>query len=463
MLSLLAATAILASAPRALPGSEAGIHIPRLDGMSGVLAFMGRAGERSVMLRPSTWFSEAHPVFMLDLTRPQTLAELGLDPSGPATLSHRKDGRMTCHGVSEPARFDERARARLSAMGALWEGKVRGVPALGAAAGGDDPRLVAAVVRRGNVACAVGSRADARALLEAAANATGKPQVTGAWATLAGLKGTVFMISGDAALGLTGARDELVVDGRARKLPAPGLSSGTQSPYAGFAPPGLAVVRAAVRQKDVPGAVRSLIAPLERVCRACPREPLAALERALSAQLTGQVALFLQAASVRGRLRTEADRFFAARHVWLAEVKDPAEANKALSGLEKVEGARTEDGVWVVPVDSAREVRVGVSGRHLFLANDPGTLEVALAALPQKPAKLARGLEATVDPARAHQALSGISLMDVLGSKELAGLLAVSTEVGPVLELSQSLTGWAQSDGSGGHRFGAVLTLRPPE
>ncbi len=451
-----------ASPPRALPDAESGLHLPRVDQMTGVLAFMERAGERSVMLRPSSWFGDAHPLFQVDFSQPQTLAEVGIAADAPATISTRKDGRMTCHGVSDPKRFDERARARLEVLGKPWEGKVQGLTAQGSAR--EDGSLSVGVVRRGNIACAVSSRADARPLLALAAAATGKPTARGAWTLLRGLPGELYFVSGDVAAGATGDRNGLRIEGRTRGgMGVPTLVSGALTPYATFSPEGLGVVKATVRPDELGSAVRGLLRPLGRACASCPPEVLSSLERSLPSLLTGRVAVSLHSAQVRGRLRTDADRYFAARHVWLAEVKDATAVNKVLASLERVPGSSHADDTWTVPMEGGRAVQVGVRAGHLFLANDAAALVSAMAALPVKPAKMERGLEVSIDPARAHKTISQVSLMDVLGQKELAGLLAVSTELGPVLQVSSALNGWAVTEKGGGQRFGAVLTLRPPE
>ncbi|HZA51431.1 MAG TPA: hypothetical protein VE549_11875, partial [Myxococcaceae bacterium] len=137
----------LAAVPRPLPKSESGLYVPRLDRLEGLLAFMTRAGERAVTLRPSTWFSEFHPLLELDFTRGESLAEAGIAPAGSATLSWRGEGRMTCLDLSDPKRFEARARERLTALGSIWEGKLRGSPVV--AAKSPEGILLAGYARKG--------------------------------------------------------------------------------------------------------------------------------------------------------------------------------------------------------------------------------------------------------------------------------------------------------------------------
>jgi hypothetical protein len=67
MLSLvLAATLAAAPAPRAASSATTVVHIPRLDKLSGLQAFMSRAGTHAGLARPSTWAAEFHPFLALD-------------------------------------------------------------------------------------------------------------------------------------------------------------------------------------------------------------------------------------------------------------------------------------------------------------------------------------------------------------------------------------------------------------
>lgn len=455
MLSAVLAAA-LAATPRPLPNADSGLYVPRMDRLGGLLAFMTRAGERSVTLRPSTWFSEFHPLLVLDFTQAESLAAAGIAPSGSATLSWRGEGRMSCVDLADGKRFEERAAERLAMLGTLWRGKLRGSPVVAAKA--PDGTLLAGYARKGNTACAVSSPQNAKPLLEAAVGAAGKPSATGAWGRLRGLSGALFYVSADAVAGLDGTARALAVDGRMR-LPAPGLVKGGQSPYAAGAGPGLLAIRAQVARNDIPSAVRSLTGSIAALCKACPRSDVAAVEQAIGERLTGHVSLLVHAVDVRGRLRTAADRYWAARHAWLAEVDDPAAAKKALERARALPGGRATGAGTAIAVGGG-EISLGVHGRHLFVANDASALKAALDALPQKPSALAHGAEMAMDPARTARALAGISLLDVMSSKELAGLFALSTELGPLLSITESVRGFADTEGSTSHRVGLTWTLR---
>jgi len=57
-----------ASPPRALPGAKLVVYVPRFEKLTGISAFLARAGTHSPMLRPSSWRSDLHPLLELDLT-----------------------------------------------------------------------------------------------------------------------------------------------------------------------------------------------------------------------------------------------------------------------------------------------------------------------------------------------------------------------------------------------------------
>src|SRR5690242_6947920 len=78
MLSLvLAASLATAPAPRAATSSETVVHIPRLDALQGVTAFLTRAGESAALMRPVVWYAELHPFLSLDPSQPATLTDVG--------------------------------------------------------------------------------------------------------------------------------------------------------------------------------------------------------------------------------------------------------------------------------------------------------------------------------------------------------------------------------------------------
>ena len=446
---------VAAATPRPLPNADSGVYVPRIDRLGGLVEFMDRAGTRSVMLRPKTWFSQFHPLLYVDFTRLDSLRASGIDTSGSTTVSFRKDGWMNCSELSDSKKFAEHAKQRLATFGEVTEGKRHGIAIVTAKA--TDGAIRAGYAQKGKVTCAIVSANNGEGLLDAAVTAVAHPVLSGGWRGTKGLSGVAFLVMPEGVAGLSGSNGTLEVDGRASELPVPPLQKGARSPYAEMTPPGLLVARAAIAQKDVPGAVRSLIARVSQLCAKCDREKVSALQKALAEELTGNVALAVNSLHVSGRLSSDAQRFFAARQVWLAELRDPEAATKALAQLESWPGARKSGEGFAIPIEGG-EVQVGVHGDHLFLANDAKALAAGLAAIPKKSGKLSHGVELELDPAKTSRSLEQISFFDVIGSKELAGLFAASTELGPVLGISKALNGWADSNG----RFGGTWAINAP-
>jgi len=126
---VLAAALAAAPAPRSASAAQTVVHVPKLDAMVGLSAFLERAGTHSAVLRPSAWSAELHPFFSIDPTKPETLSAVGLDPAGPATVSLRQDGRVSCMRVKDAKAFQAKAAEAMTAAGgeAVKPGTSRGV------------------------------------------------------------------------------------------------------------------------------------------------------------------------------------------------------------------------------------------------------------------------------------------------------------------------------------------------
>ena len=69
-----------------------------------------------------------------------------------------------------------------------------------------------------------------------------------------------------------------------------------------------------------------------------------------------------------------------------------------------------------------------------------------------------------MDPKRvARGARPGVPHGRHVGNQVLAGLFAMSAELGPLLSNSQRISGWLDSAPGGGHRFSLSWTLPPSE
>lgn len=98
----------------------------------------------------------------------------------------------------------------------------------------------------------------------------------------------------------------------------------------------------------------------------------------------------------------------------------------------------------------------------MWLSNDAAAREVALRALPAKASAQAHAGEATVDPALLARALSQVPLSEAVQNAELAGLLAASAELGPLLVGSEKIAGWVDGAGAQGHRAQLWWVLKQP-
>ena len=94
-------------------------------------------------------------------------------------------------------------------------------------------------------------------------------------------------------------------------------------------------------------------------------------------------------------------------------------------------------------------VFVRLKGQQLVVGNDDAVVQGLLAAMPEKGAKLPRAAEFTVDPKQVARGLSQVSLLDIMSDQQLAGLFALSAELGPLLSNSERITGWLDSASGG--------------
>lgn len=451
-------SAILAGAPRAHPEASVSVYLPKLERAGALTRWFGAAGARAAIFRPESWRGEMHPLLFLDLSRPESFREGGIDFSGSMTVSYGKNLRMSCTELSDPQRFEERIGQRLLSLGERWEGKAEGVSLVGARA---RERVVAGYAIRGKEACAVSARGGSiLPALELAARLLKKPSPP-AWGKRAlSVPGAALMVTQEGSCGLSAEGRSLTLDGRAMLAGLPGLSGKGPSPYASMVPSGLAFLRARVAPTETAALSRMAAAPILELCPACDPRATRELAETLSAQLTGSVLLRVDSFRPRESLKSAPARFFALRHVYLAELRQPEQAKQALSALAGFPGVRETASGYSLSVRGG-ELLVGVEGAHLYLGNDEGAIRAALQALPAQAAEMAHGAELVVDPPRVAQGLSQVSLLDVIASQELAALFATAIEIGPLLSASERMVGWADSAGRGEHRYRATWTLKP--
>jgi hypothetical protein len=453
---VLAATLAAAPAPRSAASAQTVVHVPKLDAMAGLSAFLERAGTHAPVLSPSAWRAELHPFLVIDPTKPETLSAAGFDPAGPATVSLREDGRVSCLRVKDAKLFQTKAAEAISAAGGDEPKPTtsKGVTTVSVsrAAGG-----AMGYALKGQEVCSFGATdAGGPALLKEAVKLVGKAPTPDA--RLGKVTGVAYLASGGTVVGLDGTGTELKVDGTALKLPLPPFQAKSTSPYGAMKADGMLFSRAAVAPAGVAQAVGSLRATIQSVCPACPKEQVQAMTDTVAKQLTGNLLVNMDTVQVRGSLRAPETRFFAVRQALAAEVTDAAAVKSALAPMGSFPGAKALADGWALAVKGG-SVFVRLKDKQLVVGNDEAVTQATLAALPAAGAKLERAADFSLDPKRLARGLNQVSLSDVLADEQLAALFAISSELGPLLEQSERITGWMDSAPGGAHHFSLTWTL----
>jgi hypothetical protein len=453
MLSLLLATTLAAApAPRASAAATSVVHIPRLDKLSGLQAFMSRAGTYAALARPATWSPEFHPFLTLDPMRPETLTSAGIDAAGPATISFIRRGKVSCAQLVDAKAFQARANEALATGGEVKTTTAKSVTTASAPRGTGR----AGYVLKGKDVCSFATLYDDDDLLQDTVKLMGKAPAPDA--RLSKLPGVLFVLQGPLVVGVDGTADGLQADGTATQLPLPAFQSSSASPYGEMKLDGLLFSRAQLAPAGLSQAVGSVRWGIQQVCAACPPDTVEAVTKAVTRQLTGHLLVRVDTVQVKASLRTPEGRFFAPRQAVAAEVKDAAKVKEALAPLAGFPGAQAlEDGYALVLKGGSVFVRL--KGQQLVLGNDEAVVRNLLESLSDKSAKLPHAVDFTADPKQVSRALSQVSLMDVMANQQLAGLFAVSAEGGPLLSNSERISGWLDSAPGGGHRFSLVWAL----
>ncbi|WP_233602487.1 hypothetical protein, partial [Corallococcus sp. CA047B] len=454
MLALaLAATLAAAPAPRVAASTVTVLHVPRFDQLQGLTAFMTRAGASSQMLNPASWRGELHPFLPLDPTQPESLTALGIDATGPLSVSIRQDGRLACTRVADAKLFQEASANVLARNGDVKAGTVKGVTTLRAPTGLGG---FAGYVIKGQEACAFASTDTDDSLRKEATKLVTKAPA--ADARMGAVPGVLYVATQQGVVGLDGTANGLKVEGTATKLPLPPFQAGGTSPYGAMAPAGLLFSRAQVAPTGVAQAAGSVRDAVRMVCPTCPAEQVQGMTDALAKQLTGHVLFAVDSVQVKGSLRKPEVRFFAAKQALAAEVVDAAAVKAALAPLGQFPGAKAlTDGYSLEAKGGSLYLRL--KGKHLVFGNDSAVTQTVMTSLPEKGAPLTRAVDFTLDPKKLARGLSQVSLMDVMGDETLAAFFGASTELGPLLARSERITGWLDSAANGSHRFSVNWTL----
>lgn len=438
-------TLSLLGAPRSPAGAQTVSWVPRLEQVQGLAPFLRAAGTRSGLLRPEAWREYAHPLLSIDLLDAASVTQAGLDPAGELTRSDVDGFVVTCAAVADAAVHRDACAAKLKRLGEVSSRQVNGVTVTVAV----DPlgRALGAFALQGKQACAMtGLGRSVEPRLALLAQAMTKPAPPTGQALLGELKGALVTFAeadGVVGVGSLSARGLAArLDVRARNLRLPTLANAGPSPFAGFAPAGAAALRYRLTKRAVE------VVTAQAVQRLPGAEALAAVAPLVSAQLTGNAALLLSHVRVTGGLRTERARFFALRSALLLEVADAGAVQAALDALDPAKLAFREG-----------TLTVSLHGRVLVLANDADVKARALAALEGAAGRQAHGLEVVVDPKLTAKALAEVPLLEAVRAPELAGVVAASAELGPLLLATERVSGWLDSAAGNRHLGQLAWTL----
>jgi len=452
---LFAAAALTPSAAppaRSIPQAEVVVHFPRPDRLEPVVRFFTTAGRYSALLSPDSWARELLPAMELDVRDTAGLQAKGIDLTRPLTSSFFAGGKVTCFSLREPALFEKAARASLEGYGPLWKDKTAGVFGVHV-----ERKLVYGVALRGKEACVADDTEDVQPRLKQALRAlTTAPTRIQAFA---GLSGDAFvLVAGRAALGLKANGDTLTAEGITLGEHEPRLQAAGPSAFAGLKLSGMAVARTRVHPDSSRFLARRLDSQLSSACPSCDRKATGELVFALSRHLTGDSALRIDRVQVAGSLRTAPARFFAVKQALVARLGDPAAARRLLEGVKTWPHARPSERGYTLQMDGG-EIELGISGSNLFFGNDSQAVTTLLQELPPASTPLAHGAVIDLDPKLVHKAFGQVSMLDLMSSRELAAVVAVGIELGPLFGNSRAVSAWADSAAGKRHRFGLSWTL----
>ena len=452
-----------AAGPRAPEDVDYAFFIPKLEDAAQLNSFLDVAGERSGLLRREGWRNEVHPLLRVDVTRKESLLESGLDPSGAATLSFKGPLTWSCVSLGEVKKYEAACAERLRTLGEPWRKQVGGAWVVGAR----DllGRVLAGYVVKGKESCAIsaGGNTVEKPLLELG-RLLGKAPRGSMWKTAGVLPGQVVIVSPSGVVGLKGNGLVLTQQFKSTQSRVAKLAGAGPSPYGGGTFDGLFWARLRIDSSQLPLVVAQVTGLLGKLCPTCDSAALTDAATALAPALSGNVLARIHQVKVKGTLRTFAGRFFSAQLTILAEATDPKAAGEALENLSRVKGAKAlESGEGYSLLLREGEVTVGVRGNQLYFSNEGTALEATLKSVPSVPGQQAHGAEYGVDPERLARALTQIPLIDVLAVPELAGLLAISAEGGPLLLATEKLVGTADTEPANVVRGELVWSLKSPK
>jgi hypothetical protein len=439
MITGLTLALLLTAAPRGLADAELITWAPKASEVSTLLPFFSRAGQGSVMVAPASWRESAHPLLVVDVTRPESMTAAGISVADGLTVTVRGPITVGCHTLSDARAFEAAARARLERYGTVFRTEAAGLITLGSRDALN--RVQAAALIKGKESCSVSASGQTvEKLLPEVTKAFAKP-LAGAWVKAATDQPATqyFMVperpqdpaarlKGWATLALSSKGDTLTVDGRTKGLPISTLQPSGASPFAQLSAPGVMTVRARVAKEQLGPVMEQLFSGLPG------GRTLAPAAKELAPSLTGNVAFVFSRVKVTSGLRAPASRFFAMRFVLLAEASDAAAAKAVVDAVDQ-KALQFKEG----------RLEAGVVGNVVWLSDEGEARDAVLAALGRAAGQQKHGAEFDVDPQALAKALASVPLLEIVQSPELSGVLVAATEVGPLLMMTDRVRGWLDS------------------
>lgn len=447
----------LAVVPAPLGDARVTVQVDRLSDALGVAAFLESAGRRSALLRPQAW--GLTPLLHLDLQERSTFAATGVDFGGGYTRTSRRGTDASCVRAADPRKLEAAARAALADQAGPPVRRIEREGGVILSASDEDGKH-SGLVLRGAIACLVEtSGGDPARTFDEVFERVGGGRSRELEA-LTSLPGVVRMGTRQVRFGVEATRTTLVAEGTARLRELPRVVAKGNTPYAATAE-GLVHVRAHLEPSGRRRSLAQLLGRVEALCGGCGLDA-EALAAALDASASGHFLYRLHDLELRPRtrLRNRTARFMALRQVLLIDLARPAAVRAHLASLGG-QWKRAAGGERATLALGEGELAVGLRGRQLYLANDPGALEAALALVGGQAPPLEHGLELTADGPGLRRALNRIPALEAVAAPGLAMAYAVSLEVGAVLGVTDQLSAWVDSTAPGAQKFRVSWKLKP--
>lgn len=435
MLSPLLLTAVLAAAPgRELPKAELVVRAPSVERAQGLAAFLDRAGRHAPTL--GMWQQLVYPLLGDAALSPERLTALGGSGGAALTGSVRGSQAMACLTLADPALFDAQLGRRLERLGTPSALGVQGLDAGRQVRDGEG--RIQGFARRKGEACTFAAPATlaGQAARDAVQALRARP------AKVSGARGLELVFAGGRA-NVDGSADALRMQGTAASPRALPLQGAGASPYANVEVRGTAQLALRLEPRAGGAALTGALHRVARLCTGCDRALLGGSIRGLSEQLTG--AAVIRIGTFRptdAGLRTPLGRYRALPFALVAQHRPGRGISTALATLRQLPGViATPDGVRL-PLGGQADLFLGVRGGHLYAASSEELAAGLLADVASEGAagRLAHGAVLRADAPALARALDRIPLLEVLAVPELAALLALSHELGPLLGRTERLS-----------------------